>query len=189
MNIGLFFGSFNPIHNGHLIIANTVLNTFTIDKLWFVVSPQNPLKEKSELLTPEFRFQMVEEAISGDNRLTASNIEFNLPLPSYTINTLTYFESTYPENQFYLVLGSDAFKSLDQWKNYEQLLEKKMIVYLRPGYLLPEKSMPDNITILKAPLLEISSTEIRHLIKTKKSIRYLTPQPVIELIEKNHFYI
>ncbi len=189
MNIGLFFGSFNPIHNGHLIIANTVLNTFLADKVWFVVSPQNPLKEKSELLAPELRFQMVEKAIAGDNRLIGSDIEFNLPLPSYTIDTLNYLESTYPDNQFYLVLGSDAFKSLAKWKNYEQLIRKKMIVYLRPGYLISEKTISGNITLLKSPLIEISSTEIRHLIKSKKSIRYLTPQPVIELIEENHFYM
>ena len=176
MNIGLFFGSFNPIHTGHLIIANTVLNTFALDNIWFIVSPQNPLKEKSELLAPEFRFQMVEKAIAKDFRFKASDVEFNLPLPSYTIDTLTYLENVYPSNQFYLILGSDAFQALPHWKNHEQLLNKKIIVYLRPGYPVSEKSLPYNITILESPLLELSSTEIRRLIKAKKSIRYLTPQ-------------
>jgi nicotinate-nucleotide adenylyltransferase len=189
MNIGLFFGSFNPIHTGHLIIANTVLNTFALDKVWFVVSPQNPLKERSELLDPQFRFLLVKKAIAEDTRLEACNVEFNLPSPSYTIDTLTYLENLYPENQFYLILGSDAFESLPQWKTYEQLLEKKLIVYLRPGYPVSQKSIPDNISVLNSPLIEISSTEIRKLIKEKKSIRYLTPQPVIEAIEKNHFYM
>lgn len=189
MNIGLFLGSFNPIHTGHLIIANTVLNTFALDSIWFVVSPQNPLKEKSELLSPEFRFQMVEKAIAGDPRFKASDVEFNLPIPSYTINTLTYLENAYPSNKFYLVLGSDAFQALPQWKNHEQLLHKKIVVYLRPDYPLAEESMSDNIAILRSPLLELSSTEIRRLVKAKKSIRYLTPQPVIEAIERNGFYM
>ena len=189
MNIGLFFGSFNPIHTGHLIIASTVSNTFALDNIWFVVSPQNPLKEKSELLASESRFQMVEKAIAEDPRLKASDIEFNLPLPSYTIDTLAYLENTYPLNQFYLILGSDAFQALPQWKNHEQLLTKKIIVYLRPGYPIAAKSISNNIAVLKSPLLELSSTEIRRLIKAKKSIRYLTPQPIIEIIERNGFYM
>ncbi len=189
MNIGLFFGSFNPIHTGHLIVANTVSNTFALENIWFIVSPQNPLKEKSELLSAELRFQMVEKAIAKDSRLKASDVEINLPLPSYTIDTLTYLENIYPSNQFYLILGSDAFQTLPQWKNSEQLLSKKIIVYLRPGYPVSEEPLPHNITILKSPLLEISSTEIRRLIKAKKSIRYITPQPVIEVMERNSFYM
>jgi nicotinate-nucleotide adenylyltransferase len=189
MNIGLFFGSFNPIHTGHLIIANTVLNTFSLNSIWFVVSPQNPFKSKSELLEAEIRFEMVEKAIAGDYRLKASNVEFNLPLPSFTINTFTHLENIYPSNQFSLLLGSDAFLTLAQWKGYEQLLTKKIIVYLRPGYSISEKSTSGKIAVLNSPVLEISSTEIRRLIKSKKSIRYLTPLPVMEAIEKNGFYM
>ncbi len=107
----------------------------------------------------------------------------------YTIDTLIYLENTYPSNHFYLILGSDAFQALPQWKNHEQLLNKKIVVYLRPGYPIAPKSISKNIAILKTPLLEISSTEIRRLIKAKKSIRYLTPQPVIEAIERNGFYM
>jgi nicotinate-nucleotide adenylyltransferase len=189
MNIGLFFGSFNPIHTGHLIIANTVCNAFQVDNIWFVVSPQNPLKERSDLLTAEIRLELVEKAIAEDTRFTASNVEFNLPIPSYTINTFTYLENVYPDHQFYFILGSDAYASLPEWKDCEALIKKKTIVYQRPGFLIPETSVPANVTILKSPLLDISSTEIRRLIKTKKSIRYLTPNSIIEAIEKDQLYM
>jgi nicotinate-nucleotide adenylyltransferase len=189
MNIGLFFGSFNPIHTGHLIIANTVCNAFQVDNIWFVVSPQNPLKEKLDLLTAECRLELVKKAIAEDARFTASDVEFKLPVPSYTINTFNHLENTHPDLQFYFILGSDAYASLAKWKDWEALIKKKIIVYQRPGSLVPETSVPANVTVLRSPLLDISSTEIRRLIKTGKSIRYLTPDPVIKAIEKDHFYM
>src|SRR5690349_7354921 len=118
MRIGLFFGSFNPIHTGHLIIANNVINQTGIAKIWFIVSPQNPLKTTTDLLDAHIRFQLVSIAIDGDNRFTASDVEFKMPLPSYTINTLTYLEDTNSKHEFYLILGSDSFSNLHRWKNH-----------------------------------------------------------------------
>jgi nicotinate-nucleotide adenylyltransferase len=188
MKIGLFFGSFNPIHTGHLIIANTVINETEITNVWFIVSPQNPLKARADLLDAEIRFQLVSIAINGDDRFKASDVEFKMPLPSYTINTFKYLETTYPESEFYFILGSDSFLNLPNWRDHIRLLEKKIIVYQRPGFLLGLGSYPANITVLTSPLLEISATEIREMLKKNKNIRYLVPQPVISEIEKNNYY-
>ena len=188
MKVGLLFGSFNPIHTGHLIIANTVINETEISKVWFIVSPQNPLKARAGLLDADIRLQLVSIAIDGDNRFKASDVEFKMPLPSYTINTLNHLETIYPENEFYLLLGSDSFLNLSNWKDHSRLLEKNIIVYQRPGFLIEPESFPSNIVLLKSPLLEISATEIRELIKKNKSIRYMVPQPVISEIEKNKYY-
>jgi nicotinate-nucleotide adenylyltransferase len=188
MKIGLFFGSFNPIHTGHLIIANTVINETEIANIWFIVSPQNPLKARVDLLDANIRFQLVSSAIDGDDRFKASDVEFKMPLPSYTINTLKYLETTYRENEFYLILGSDSFLNLSNWKDHLRLLERNIIIYQRPGFLLGPESYLAKITVLHSPLLEISATEIRELIKKARSIRYLVPQPVISEIEKNKYY-
>ena len=188
MKIGLLFGSFNPVHIGHLIIANAVINKTGISKIWFVVSPQNPLKIKADLLEASARFQLVFLAIEDDDRFEASDVEFKMPLPSYTIDTLEHLESSYTETEFYLILGSDSFLSLSNWKDYTRLLKKNIIVYQRPGFLAGSESYPANITVLNSPLLEISSTEIRELIRCNKSIRYLVPQLVLSEIEKNRYY-
>jgi len=188
MKIGLFFGSFNPIHTGHLIIANTAINEIGLAEVWFIVSPQNPLKARADLLDAGVRFQFVSLAIDGDNRFKASDVEFNMPLPSYTIDTIKHLETIYPENEFYLILGSDSFLNLSNWKGHHSLLEKNLIVYQRPGFLLGPESYLAKITVLHSPLLEISATDIRELIKKGRSIRYLVPQPVISEIEKNKYY-
>lgn len=187
MQIGLLFGSFNPIHTGHLIIANTVLNELPLTKIWFIVSPQNPLKKSGDLLNAAIRLQLVKKAIADNERMVASDVEFNLPSPSYTTNTLNYLETAYTENEFYFILGSDSFQQLNKWKDYETIMQKNLIVYQRPGFVMSEKN-PANITIVKSPLLEISATQIRTLIKTNKSIRYLVPDVVREEIEKNNYY-
>lgn len=187
MQIGLLFGSFNPIHTGHLIIANTVLNELPLTQIWFIVSPHNPLKKSADLLNAGIRLQLVKKAIADDKRMLASDVEFNLPLPSYTINTLSYLETAYPENKFYFILGSDSFQQLCKWKDYETIMQKNLVVYQRPGFIISEIN-PDNITIVRSPLLEISATQIRALIKTDKSIRYLVPEIVREEIEKNNYY-
>src|SRR6478736_4718565 len=132
MQIGLLFGSFNPIHTGHLVIANTVINDTEVSKVWFIVSPQNPLKAKSDLLDAYVRFQLVSLAIDKDNRFEVSDLEFKMPLPSYTIDTLKHLETLYRENEFYLILGSDSFLNLSVWKDYAQILLKNIIVYQRP---------------------------------------------------------
>lgn len=187
MNVGLFFGSFNPIHTGHLIIAGTVLNNLPLSKIWFVVSPQNPLKENQSLLAADKRLLLVKKAIEDDPRLEVSDVEFSLPIPSYTIDTLDYLEKHNPAHHFYLIMGSDSFSQLHQWKSYEKLLEKNIVVYIRPGYSIPE-TVPGNITLLKSPLLDISATSIRALIKERKNIKYLVPEKVLQLIEQGKFY-
>jgi len=188
MKIGLLFGSFNPVHTGHLIIANTVLNELAFSKIWFVVSPQNPLKENASLLAAEKRLMLVEKAINNDSRFASSDAEFTLPLPSYTIDTLHYFEKQYPEHHFYLIMGSDSFLQLKKWKDYETLIKKDIIVYQRPGFSMQEESIPVNVIVIKSPLLNISATEIRTLVKTGKSIKYLVPEIVKQLIDNQSFY-
>jgi nicotinate-nucleotide adenylyltransferase len=187
MTIGLYFGSFNPIHIGHLIIASFVANNTEIQQVWLVVSPQNPLKKSSTLLNEYHRLNLVQLAIAEDSQLKASNIEFKLPRPSYTIDTLTYLNEKYPEHQFQIILGSDSFQNISKWKNYEQLLKNySFLVYSRPGFEVVTHLK--NVQVLNAPLLEISSTLLRQAIKDGRSIRYLVPESVREEIQKNGYY-
>ncbi len=188
MKIGLYFGSFNPIHTGHCIIANHVISNTLLEQLWFVVSPQNPLKAIASLLNEYHRLHLVQLAIEGEPLLRASDIEFQLPRPSYTIDTLTYLEEKYPAHSFAVILGSDSFQNLKKWKNYNLLIQRyDMYVYLRPGFEI-EIAPYKNIKIIDAPLLQISSTHIRESIQKKKSIRYLVPDKVKEEIEKYGYY-
>jgi nicotinate-nucleotide adenylyltransferase len=188
MNIGLYFGSFNPVHTGHLIIATHILNTANINQVWFVVSPQNPFKLSSSLLNEYHRLHMVSIAIEGETKLKASSAEFKLPKPSYTSDTMVYLTEKHPEHQFSIIMGSDGFQNLDKWKNYEWLIKNfSFLVYNRPGFLVT-KTFDAKVQILDAPLLEISSTYIRKLIKEKKSIRFLVPDVVKEEIERNSYY-
>jgi nicotinate-nucleotide adenylyltransferase len=188
MNIGLYFGSFNPIHIGHLIIAKHIINEGLLDEIWFVISPQNPFKNSSVLLNEQHRLNLVKTAIDAEPKLKASNIEFKLPRPSYTIDTLTYLVEKYPKNNFTIVMGSDGFQNINKWKNAIELIKNfKILVYNRPGFLISETHNAD-FSIIDAPLLEISSTHIRKLIKEKKSIRYLVTDKVKEEIEINQYY-
>lgn len=188
MKIGLYFGSFNPIHIGHLIIANHVANHSDVQQVWFVVSPQNPLKPSSVLLNEYHRLHLVQLAIGDDPQLKASDVEFKLPRPSYTIDTLTYLTEKYPQHQFSIIMGSDSFQNLHRWKNHEQLLAHyAIIIYKRPGYTI-NNPITNNIQILEAPVLEISATEIRKAIKEGKSVKYLLNEPVITEIEKTGYY-
>jgi len=188
MEIGLYFGSFNPIHHGHLIIAMFVQQSTPLKEVWFVVTPQNPLKPSASLLNEHHRYFMVQEAIQGEPSLKASNIEFHQPRPSYTVDTLAYLREQYPQHQFSVIMGSDAYQNFHRWKNPEVILKNHgIVVYKRPGF---EINAPNNqITVLeKAPLLQISSTHIRELIKQGKSIRYLVPQRVMDEIIQNRYY-
>jgi nicotinate-nucleotide adenylyltransferase len=188
MNIGLYFGSFNPIHIGHLIIANHVLNETSINKIWFIVSPQNPFKESKTLLNEFDRLHLVRLATQEDNRIKCSDIEFNLPKPSYTSNTLTFLAEKYPEHQFSLIMGSDSYQNLDKWKNYETIINNYPVyVYQREGHEI-KKTFDKEAVILNAPIIQISASQIREHIKSAKSIRYLVPEIVREEIESRKFY-
>lgn len=188
MNIGLYFGSFNPVHIGHFIIANHITNTTSLEQVWFVISPQNPLKKESSLLNENFRKHLIDLSIEGEKKLRTSNVEFKLPKPSYTIDTLTYLSEKYPQHHFSVIMGSDSFSNIKRWKNYEVLVKNyEIYIYERPGFKV--KEIPGNkVKLLKAPLLEISSTHIRELIHLKKSIRFLVPDIVKEEIERHQYY-
>jgi len=188
MKIGLYFGSFNPVHIGHLIIANHAVNETGLDQVWFVVSPQNPFKQSASLLNEYHRLYLIKSAIDGENNLRASSIEFNLPKPSYTVDSLAYLKEKYPGFEFSILMGSDGFQNINKWKNFEAIVNNhKIYIYKRPGFNI-EETFGANIELLDAPLLEISSTHIRELIKNKKSIRYLVPDIVKEEIEIGGYY-
>jgi nicotinate-nucleotide adenylyltransferase len=188
VKIGLYFGSFNPIHTGHLIIASHILNETEVQKVWFVVSPQNPLKPSNALLNEYHRLHLVQKAIDPDIRLRAIDIEFSLPKPSYTIHTLTYLQEKYPNYEFSVIMGSDSFQNLHNWKNGDLILKTyRILVYKRPGFDVVAEGYP-NVTVLNAPLLDISATHIRELIRTGKSIKYLVPEEVEKEIYDSGFY-
>lgn len=188
MKIGLYFGSFNPIHIGHLIIANYISDNTEVDQIWFVVSPHNPLKKSSTLLNEYHRLYLVQIAIQDNLKFRCSDIEFRLPRPSFTIDTLTYLQEKYPHNNFVIIIGSDSLLNINKWKNSELLLKNfSFYVYQRPAFQVTQEH-PANIIILNAPLLEISSTYVRNVIKIGKSVRYLVPEKVLEEIERNNYY-
>jgi nicotinate-nucleotide adenylyltransferase len=188
MQIALYFGSFNPIHMGHLIIAQHVLAFTQCKQLWFVISPHNPLKESASLLPEQHRLHLVRLAIEDNAQFKASDIEFRLPRPSYTIDTLTYVQEKYPQHQFSIVMGGDSYANITRWKNYEQILKHyPIIMYQRPGFSLPNVP-PHELILLQAPLLDISATIIRQYIQSNKSIQYLVPNTVQEYIIANKYY-
>ena len=188
MKIGLYFGSFNPIHTGHLIIANHIVNNTALQKVWFIVSPQNPLKPSISLLNEYHRLHFIQSSIDGENNLRASNIEFQLPKPSYTVDTLAYLKEKHPDHEFSIIMGSDSFSNLTKWKNYQVIIKNyPLYIYKRPGFEV-ENEIGANIIQVDSPLLEISSTHIRELIKKGKSIRYLVPDIVKDEIERGSYY-
>lgn len=188
--VGLYFGSFNPIHIGHMAIANYMVEFTGIDQLWFVVSPHNPHKTKENLLDDYQRLELVTRAIDGDNRFRASNIEFGLPKPSYTINTLTHLHEKFPNHKFSIIIGSDNLDSFHKWKNYEMILgEYGIMVYPRPGFNESAAIQHANISIVQnTPLMEISSSFIRESMKTGKDVRHFIPQKAWEYIDEMNFY-
>jgi nicotinate-nucleotide adenylyltransferase len=188
MKIGLYFGSFNPIHTGHLIIAQHILNETDLGQVWFIVSPQNPFKQQKQLLNEYDRLHLVNLAIQKSVGLKALDIEFRLPKPSYTITTLTYLREKYPQHTFSIIMGSDSLQNLDKWKNADQLMQNFPIyVYLRPGFPITNTKIRE-LNTLTAPLLEISATHIRELIARAKSIRFLVPDIVCDEIESAGYY-
>lgn len=189
MKIGLLFGSFNPIHIGHLIIANVMANNTDLNKVWFIVSPQNPLKPSKGLLHEFDRYDMVKAAIADNYKLEVSDIEFHLTRPSYTIHTLAHLSERHPDKAFKVILGEDNLENFPRWKNYEQILEHYgLYVYPRPNVTNADLKRHPRVTMVDAPLLDISATYIRNCIKNNKSIRYLVPEPVEQMIQAKQFY-
>lgn len=189
MKIGLFFGSFNPIHVGHLIIANHMATQTDLDRVWLVVSPHNPLKPKKSLARDFDRLHLARLGIGDNPLIEASNVEFGLPQPSYTVDTLAFLKEKYPDREFALIMGSDNLASLNQWKNYEQLLSGYDIyVYRRPGVELGPYADHPRVKICEAPLLDISATYIRECLREGRSVRYLVPEAVFEYLDSSNLY-
>jgi len=190
MKVGLFFGSFNPIHIGHLMISSYLLQHSPLDELWLVLSPHNPHKERKTLADDYLRLEMLQAAVEEEPGLKACAIEFDLPKPSYTVDTLAYLREEHPEHEFVLLMGGDNLRSLPRWKNYEQILAHHAIyVYKRPKVSLGELENHPSIHLFpEAPLVEISATYIRRQVANGGSIRYWVPDAVREIIEKSGVY-
>lgn len=195
MKVGLFFGSFNPVHVGHLVLANYMVSFTDLEEVWFIVSPQNPLKNKKTLLNERHRLQLVRLAIDDHPKLKASDIEFKISRPSYTINTLAHLKEKYPLLNFTLILGADNLQNFHKWKNYEEILNlHELYVYPRINNTASKTSevflleKHPNVKMVNAPLVEISSTFIRSAIKEKKDVRYFMPAAVWNYVNEMHFY-
>ncbi len=190
MNVGLFFGSFNPIHVGHLIIANIMVESADLDEIWFVISPQNPFKKSSRSLIHEFdRIDMVERAIEDNSVFKASDIEFHLPKPSYTIDTLVNLSEKYPTYSFNLIIGEDNLAAFKKWKNSGAILDNyTLLVYPRPYAKQSELRHHPKVKLVEAPLIDISATFIRKCIKNQKSVRYLIHDKVYQFIQDRKLY-
>lgn len=189
MKIGLYFGSFNPIHVGHLILANTCVEQSDLQQAWFIVSPQNPFKKQKSLLHEFDRYDMVEKAIHDNQQLKVSDIEFSLSKPSYTIHTLVYIQEKYPQHEFAIIMGGDNLSHFHKWKNYEKILEyHHLYVYPRPNAKPSQFDDHPKVHFVDAPLLDISATFIRKAIKAHQSIKYLVPEVVELYIQQKKFY-
>jgi nicotinate-nucleotide adenylyltransferase len=191
MKIGLYFGTFNPIHIGHLIIANHMAEYSDLDQIWFVVTPQSPFKVKATMLDNHDRLELVYRATEKYDKLRPSDIEFGLPQPNYTINTLTYLQEKYPKYEFALIMGEDNLKSLHKWKNYELILANHhLYVYprLSEGVIETQFDEHPKIHRVAAPIMELSSTFIRKSIKKGKNVRPMLPEHVWEYVDEMNFY-
>jgi nicotinate-nucleotide adenylyltransferase len=190
MKIGLFFGSFNPVHVGHLIVANVMATTTDLEQVWMVVSPQNPFKKNKSLLHEFDRLTMVEKAIADNHKLKATDVEFSMPRPSFTIDTLLKLQERHPQHEFRLIIGEDNLGQFGNWKNYGQILEQfGLYVYPRPNSAPSDFKQHPNVRIIEAPLLDISATFVRNALKNNQSVRYMVPDVVEEYIRWKKFYI
>lgn len=188
MKIGLYFGSFNPVHVGHLVIANYMIEYTDIEQLWFVISPHNPLKPQQGLLAEYHRRTLMDLAIERESRFRTCDDEFAMPKPSYTVDTLALLEKKHPAHSFVIIMGSDGLPAFNQWKDYQLIEENyQRFVYPRLGYPVNPLDYK-NLVVVDAPLLEISSTFIREAIKNRKNIQFLLPEKVYDFIEEMHFY-
>jgi nicotinate-nucleotide adenylyltransferase len=190
MKIGLFFGSFNPIHIGHLILADTMAQSTDCDQVWFVVSPHNPHKERSSLLHEFDRYDLVRLAISDNPRLDVTDIEFSLPRPSYTIDTLAHLSEKYPQHEFAIIMGEDNLTHFQKWKNHDKILKYyEILVYPRPAVAKTVWHTHEKVRLVEAPMIDISATFIRKRIKAHQSIRYLVTPEVETMIRLKKFYL
>ena len=189
MKTGLFFGSFNPVHTGHMIIANFMASQTDLGEVWLVVSPQNPLKPKGSLAKDYDRLHLVQLAIGDSPRLRASNVEFGLPKPSFTIDTLAYLKEKYPRREFVLIMGGDNLVTLHKWKNYEMILrDYEIYLYRRPKHSIGELGRHPHVKQFDVPMLDISATYIRRCLREKKSVQYLVPDAVFQYLEESTLY-
>ncbi|MBK3518327.1 nicotinate (nicotinamide) nucleotide adenylyltransferase [Carboxylicivirga marina] len=189
-SVGLFFGSFNPIHIGHLALANYMHEFEGLSEIWFVVSPLNPFKKADDLLDSEQRIEMVRLATEEQKTYRAEDIELSLPIPSYTIDTLNALTKRYPEKKFSIIMGADNIIRFNKWKSAEEIISNyNILIYPRPGYHLDAKQLPNNCKLSNAPLVEIASSDIRQWIKEGKSTPYLVPERVFEYIKEHKLYI
>lgn len=190
MKIGLFFGSFNPIHIGHLIVANVMVNTTDLEQVWFVVSPQNPFKKNNSLLHEFDRLAMVEKSIADNAKFKVTDIEFSMPKPSFTIDTLIRIQEKHPQHEFKLIIGGDNLAQFPNWKNHDKILEYfGLYVYPRPNAAKSDLENHPNVKFVNAPSLDISATFIRECLKNRKSIKYMVPEAVEEYILWKKFYL
>lgn len=190
MNIGLFFGTFNPIHNGHLAIAKYMLKTTAIEEVWFVVSPHNPLKEKNKLLNEKVRLRLVKMAVKDLAGMKVCDAEFHLPQPSYTINTLKFLKQKFPEHIFSLIIGSDNLVSLPKWKNYKTILRRHHIyVYRRSKKIKSPLLYGHHVFLTYSPLMQVSSTEVRKRIREGKSVKKFLPEKIRMEVEKKKYFL
>ena len=188
-HIGLYFGTFNPIHVGHLIIANAMLEHTDMDEVWFVVSPHNPFKDRQSLLADHHRLQLVRAAIDDNYRLRACDVEFSLPKPSYTAVTLARLSELYPDKRFSLIMGSDNLENLSRWRNYEYIVAHHNIyVYPRPGHPIGNWAECATVHCVDLPTMSISSSYVRQQIAERKSVQYLLTEPVWKYVTEMHFY-
>lgn len=188
LRTGVFGGSFNPIHIGHLALANYLCENDYVDELWFLVSPQNPFKQNQSLLADDLRLKLVQAAIKDYPRFRASDFEFSLSKPSYTVTTLNKLSETYPDRDFYLIIGADNWAAFDRWKSPEEIISKfHVLVYPRLGYEIPD-SLPHNVKAVDSPIIEVSSTFIRESIAQGKNVRYFLHPAVYEIIKKEELY-
>lgn len=183
MKIGLYSGSFNPVHHGHVMLANYLVEFSDLDELWFVVSPQNPLKKREDLMKDKDRLKMVELALEGDSRLKVSDIEMSLPLPSYTINTLRALSAKYPDDQFVFICGMDSLQGLPRWREYQAILDGyELLVFPRKGYDGGELIHHPHVKVLETPVIEVSSTFIRNSMKAGKDVRHFMPEKAYQYL-------